>query len=220
MDTTTLLDIQGIRKSFPKPDGGELLVLDGVDLTLKEGEIIGLLGRSGSGKSTLLRLIAGLSKPAAGSITYLGNEVTAPPPGIAMVFQGFALFPWLTVLENVQLGLEALKLPPDEIRRRAIEAIDLIGLDGFESAYPRELSGGMRQRVGFARALVVHPNILMLDESFSALDVLTAETLRTDFLDLWSEGQLPIKGVLMVTHNIAEARSEEHTSELQSLMRI
>jgi NitT/TauT family transport system ATP-binding protein len=205
MNTAPLLDIQGIRKSFPKPDGGELLVLDGIDLTLKKGEIVGLLGRSGSGKSTLLRLIAGLSTPAAGSITYLGHVVTTPPPGVAMVFQSFALFPWLTVLENVQLGLEALGLPPDEIRRRAIEAIDLIGLDGFESAYPRELSGGMRQRVGFARALVVHPNILLMDEPFSALDVLTAETLRTDFLDLWAEGQLPIKGVILVTHNIEEA---------------
>lgn len=180
-------------------------MLDGIDFTLGEGEIIGLLGRSGSGKSTLLRLIAGLASPSAGSVIYHGNEVTAPPPGIAMVFQGFALFPWLTVLENVQLGLEALGLSTGELHRRAIEAIDLIGLDGFESAYPRELSGGMRQRVGFARALVVHPNILLMDEPFSALDVLTAETLRTDFLDLWSEGQLPIKGVILVTHNIEEA---------------
>jgi NitT/TauT family transport system ATP-binding protein len=122
-----------------------------------------------------------------------------------MVFQSFALFPWLSVLENVQIGLEALRLPGEEIRRRAVDAIDLIGLDGFESAYPRELSGGMRQRVGFARALVVHPNILLMDEPFSALDVLTAETLRTDFLDLWSEGQLPTKGVILVTHNIEEA---------------
>jgi NitT/TauT family transport system ATP-binding protein len=122
-----------------------------------------------------------------------------------MVFQSFALFPWMTVLENVQLGLEALGLPAAEIRRRALAAIDLIGLDGYESAYPRELSGGMRQRVGFARALVVHPNILLMDEPFSALDVLTAETLRTDFLDLWSEGKLPIKGVILVTHNIEEA---------------
>jgi len=205
MDTSPLLEIHGIRKSFSKPDGGELLVLDGINLTLREGEIVGLLGRSGSGKSTLLRLIAGLSAPVAGSISYLGRTVTAPPPGISMVFQSFALFPWLTVLENVQLGLEALGEPPEEIRRRALEAIDLIGLDGFESAYPRELSGGMRQRVGFARALVVHPNILLMDEPFSALDVLTAETLRTDFLDLWSEGQLPIKGVILVTHNIEEA---------------
>jgi len=205
MDTAPLLEIHGIRKSFLKPDGGELLVLDGIDLTLRDGEIVGLLGRSGSGKSTLLRLIAGLSAPVAGSISYLGRAVTAPPPGISMVFQSFALFPWLTVLENVQLGLEALGEPPEEIRRRALEAIDLIGLDGFESAYPRELSGGMRQRVGFARALVVHPNILLMDEPFSALDVLTAETLRTDFLDLWAEGQLPIKGVILVTHNIEEA---------------
>lgn len=200
-----LLKIEGIRKSFPKPGGGELLVLDGIDLTLREGEIVGVLGRSGSGKSTLLRLIAGLSAPAAGSISYLGQAVAEPPPGIAMVFQSFALFPWLTVMENVQLGLEALGLPSGEIRQRTLHAIDLIGLDGFESAYPRELSGGMRQRVGFARALVVHPNILLMDEPFSALDVLTAETLRTDFLDLWSEGQLPIKGMILVTHNIEEA---------------
>jgi NitT/TauT family transport system ATP-binding protein len=205
MDALPLLDVRSIRKSFPKPDGGELLVLDGIDLTLREGEIVGLLGRSGSGKSTLLRLIAGLARPAGGSITYLGQALEGPPPGIAMVFQSFALFPWLTVLENVQLGLEALGLPQEEVRRRSIAAIDMIGLDGFESAYPRELSGGMRQRVGFARALVVHPNILLMDEPFSALDVLTAETLRTDFLDLWSEGQLPIKGVILVTHNIEEA---------------
>src|SRR5260221_5243903 len=122
-----------------------------------------------------------------------------------MVFQGFALFPWLDVLENVQIGLEALGLPEAEIRRRSLAAIDMIGLDGFESAYPRELSGGMRQRVGFARALVVNPNILLMDEPFSALDVLTAETLRSDFLDLWSDGQLVIKGVILVTHNIEEA---------------
>jgi NitT/TauT family transport system ATP-binding protein len=206
METTTpLLDVRNVRKSFPKPDGAELLVLDGIDLALREGEIVGLLGRSGSGKSTLLRLIAGLARPAGGTITYLGQAVIEPPPGISMVFQSFALFPWLTVLENVELGLEALGLRREEVRRRAIAAIDMIGLDGFESAYPRELSGGMRQRVGFARALVVHPNILLMDEPFSALDVLTAETLRTDFLDLWSEGQLPIKGVILVTHNIEEA---------------
>jgi len=205
MDQTPLLDVHGLRKTFPRPDGGELLVLDGIDLTVRDGEIVGLLGRSGSGKSTLLRLIAGLAPPATGTVSYMGRPVGGPAAGIAMVFQSFALFPWLTVLENVQIGLEALGLPRAEIRRRSLEAIDLIGLDGFESAYPRELSGGMRQRVGFARALVVHPNILMLDESFSALDVLTAETLRTDFLDLWSEGQLPIKGVIMVTHNIEEA---------------
>jgi NitT/TauT family transport system ATP-binding protein len=205
MDEALLLDVQGVRKSFPRPDGGELLVLDDVNLTVREGEIVGLLGRSGSGKSTLLRLIAGLSRQAGGSVFYLGRPVEGPAEGIAMVFQSFALFPWLTVLENVELGLQALGLPAQDIRRRAIAGIDLIGLDGFESAYPRELSGGMRQRVGFARALVVHPNVLLMDEPFSALDVLTAETLRTDFLDLWSEGRLPIKGVVLVTHNIEEA---------------
>jgi len=202
---TALLNIHALRQTFPRADGGELLVLDGIDLELAQGQIVGLLGRTGSGKSTLLRSIAGLMPPSSGTITYLGQPVVAPAPGIAMVFQGFALFPWLTVLENVQLGLEALGLPEVEIRKRALAAIDLIGLDGYESAYPRELSGGMRQRVGFARALVVHPNILLMDEPFSALDVLTAETLRTDFLELWGDGKLPIKGVVLVTHNIEEA---------------
>ncbi len=203
--STDLLDIRDLRQTFPRADGGELLVLDGIDLKLQQGQIVGLLGRTGSGKSTLLRLISGLSQPSSGSVTYLGQPVLGPAPGIAMVFQSFALFPWLTVLENVQLGLEALGLPEPEIRKRALAAIDLIGLDGYESAYPRELSGGMRQRVGFARALVVHPNILLMDEPFSALDVLTAETLRTDFLELWGDGKLPIKGVVIVTHNIEEA---------------
>jgi NitT/TauT family transport system ATP-binding protein len=202
---TALLDIHGLCHTFPKADGGELVVLDGIELQVAQGQIVGLLGRTGSGKSTLLRLIAGLAQPSGGSVTYLGQPVLGPAPGIAMVFQGFALFPWLTVLENVQLGLEALGLPEAEIRKRALAAIDLIGLDGYESAYPRELSGGMRQRVGFARALVVHPNILLMDEPFSALDVLTAETLRTDFLELWGDGKLPIKGVVLVTHNIEEA---------------
>jgi NitT/TauT family transport system ATP-binding protein len=201
----SLLDIHGLRHTFPKADGGDLLVLDGIELQCVQGQIVGLLGRTGSGKSTLLRLIAGLAQPSGGTVTYLGQPVLGPAPGIAMVFQGFALFPWLTVLENVQLGLEALGLPEPEIRKRALAAIDLIGLDGYESAYPRELSGGMRQRVGFARALVVHPNILLMDEPFSALDVLTAETLRTDFLELWGDGKLPIKGVILVTHNIEEA---------------
>ncbi len=205
MSAQTLLDVHQVRRSFPRPGGGELLVLDNVELTLKEGEIVGLLGRSGSGKSTLLRLIAGLARPQGGSLSYMGQPIEGPPNGIAMVFQSFALFPWLTVLENVQIGLEAQGIDPKDIRARAIGAIDLIGLDGYESAYPRELSGGMRQRVGFARALVVHPNILLMDEPFSALDVLTAENLRTDFLELWGNGKLPIKGVILVTHNIEEA---------------
>ncbi|HKX35590.1 MAG TPA: nitrate/sulfonate/bicarbonate ABC transporter ATP-binding protein [Rhizorhapis sp.] len=202
---TNLLEIHNVRRSFPRSGGEELLVLDDVNLTLKEGEIVGLLGRSGSGKSTLLRLIAGLARPQGGSLTYMGAPIEGPAQGVAMVFQGFALFPWMTVLENVQLGLEALGLPQAEIRSRALAAIDLIGLDGYESAYPRELSGGMRQRVGFARAVVVHPNILLMDEPFSALDVLTAENLRTDLIELWGNRKLPIKGILLVTHNIEEA---------------
>jgi NitT/TauT family transport system ATP-binding protein len=205
LNLAPLLDVHSVCKSFRKPDGDELVVLEDVNLTLRPGEIVGLLGRSGSGKSTLLRSIAGLDGPTRGVVNHLGAPVSGPARGIAMVFQSFALFPWLTVLENVQLGLEALGVPVPEMRKRSLQAIDLIGLDGFESAYPRELSGGMRQRVGFARALVVHPNILLMDEPFSALDVLTAETLRSDFLDLWGEGQLPIKSVLLVTHNIEEA---------------
>ncbi len=205
MNDLPILQCTDVRKSFPKPEGAELLVLEGMNLELHEGQIVGLLGRSGSGKSTLLRLIAGLAEPTSGQVTYLGHPISGPAAGIAMVFQSFALFPWLTVFENVALGLEAQRMPRAEIRKRSLAAIDLIGLDGFESAYPRELSGGMRQRVGFARALVVHPNILLMDEPFSALDVLTAENLRTDFLDLWSEGRMPIKGVILVTHNIEEA---------------
>ncbi|MGB8275761.1 MAG: nitrate/sulfonate/bicarbonate ABC transporter ATP-binding protein [Alphaproteobacteria bacterium] len=200
-----VLNVRGVRKSFPRPSGAELLALDQISFSLEEGEIVGILGRSGSGKSTLLRLIAGLALPTAGNISYFGRALIGPAEGIAMVFQTFALFPWLTVLENVEIGLEVLRLDETEIRRRAIAAVDLIGLDGYESAYPRELSGGMRQRVGLARALVLHPAVLLMDEAFSALDVLTAETLRTDLLDLWSEGQLPIKAILMVTHNIEEA---------------
>ncbi len=180
-------------------------VLDDVSTTLSRGEIVGLLGRSGCGKSTLLRIVSGLIRPSAGEVVYQGQPLTGPADGVAMVFQSFALFPWLSVLENVEIGLKALKIAPDEARRRALAAIDLIGLDGYESAYPKELSGGMRQRVGFARAVVTHPNILLMDEPFSALDVLTAETLRSDLIDLWSEGRLPIKSILMVTHNIEEA---------------
>jgi len=201
----TLLAVSDVRKAYAKGDRHDLIVLDDVSLTIREGEIVGLLGRSGSGKSTLLRIIGGLVPPTAGDVQWCGKTVTGPCEGVAMVFQSFALFPWLTVLENVEMGLEALGVPAELRRRRALEAIDLIGLDGFESAYPKELSGGMRQRVGFARALVVHPRLLLMDEPFSALDVLTAETLRTDLIDLWIEGRLPIKSMLMVTHNIEEA---------------
>nr|WP_244106530.1 nitrate/sulfonate/bicarbonate ABC transporter ATP-binding protein [Paraburkholderia phenazinium] len=191
--------------AFARPSGEPLPVLANIDLAVREGEILGLLGRSGSGKSTLLRIAAGLIKPTSGQALYHGVPLTGPAEGIAVVFQTFALYPWLTVLENVEFGLDALALPADEVRRRAMAAIDLIGLDGFQSAFPRELSGGMRQRVGFARAIVSEPTLLLMDEPFSALDVLTAETLRTDFLDLWTEHQLSTQAVLMVTHNIEEA---------------
>ncbi|MCE4061764.1 nitrate/sulfonate/bicarbonate ABC transporter ATP-binding protein [Pandoraea sputorum] len=199
-----IFSLANVSRGFRK-GSDERQVLDGVNLQLHEGEIVGLLGRSGSGKSTLLRIIAGLIQPSSGDIRYMGEPLEGPPEGVAMVFQTFALFPWLTVLQNVEAGLEALGVEPKERRKRALAAIDLIGLDGFENAYPRELSGGMRQRVGFARALVVNPTLLLMDEPFSALDVLTAETLRTDLLDLWSQRQLPIKSILIVTHNIEEA---------------
>src|ERR1700720_3094030 len=182
-----ILSVHGVSRGFAR-GSGEVRVLTDVELLLCSGEIVGLLGRSGSGKSTLLRIIAGLIRPSSGEVVYRGRPVNGPPEGIAMVFQTFALFPWLTVLQNVEAGLEALSVPAKESRRRALSAIDLIGLDGFESAYPRELSGGMRQRVGFARALVVEPTILLLDEPFSALDVLTPETPPTTLLSFFLGG--------------------------------
>src|SRR6201995_1972882 len=165
-----LLNVEHVRRTFPRAGGEELLVLDDVNLTLRQGEIVGLLGRSGSGKSTLLRLIAGLARPQGGSLTYMGAPIQGPAQGVSMVFQSFALFPWLTVLENVQLGLEALNLPPREMRERELAAIDLIGLDGYESAYPRDLSAVMRQRLGFARAVIVPPNIHRILEPFFGQD--------------------------------------------------
>ncbi|WP_081858099.1 AAA-associated domain-containing protein [Thiomonas sp. FB-Cd] len=204
-DGVDIFRAEHVRKAFKAPDGSDLLILDDMSMHLREGEILVLLGRSGSGKSTLLRMLAGLVPPTEGTLLHRGRPITGPLPGLAMVFQSFALFPWLTVLQNVELGLEALKVPPAERKQRALAAIDLIGLDGFESAYPRELSGGMRQRVGFARALVINPDVLLMDEPFSALDVLTSETLRTDLLDLWAERKIPTRGILLVSHNIEEA---------------
>ena len=199
-----LVEVDSIRQIY-RGGAGELLVLDDVALALRSNEIVALLGRSGCGKSTLLRIIAGLMPPTSGMVTIGGERVNGPASQVAMVFQSFALFPWLTVLENVEIGLEAQGIAPEQRHKRALAAIDLIGLDGYESAYPKELSGGMRQRVGLARALVVHPKVLLMDEPFSALDVLTAETLRTDLLALWCEGRMPISSILMVTHNIEEA---------------
>ncbi len=191
---TTILNVDKVTQVFETGSGeARAPVLSEVSLGLKAGEIVAMLGRSGSGKSTLLRIISGLTRPTQGTVKIGGEPVDGPAKDVAMVFQSFALFPWLDVLDNVEIGPRSNGVPLDETRKRALKAIDTIGLDGFESAYPKELSGGMRQRVGFARALVMQPKILLMDEPFSALDVLTAETLRTDLLDLWQEGRMPIK---------------------------
>ncbi|WP_426323524.1 nitrate/sulfonate/bicarbonate ABC transporter ATP-binding protein [Pseudoduganella sp. R-43] len=205
MKKEILVDLQGVGKSFRTGDGASRTVLDGVDFALESGEIVALLGKSGSGKSTLLRIIAGLVQADAGAAKYRGAPLAEPVPGIAMVFQSFALFPWLTVQQNVELGLEAQGVPAAERAARSEAMLDLMGLSGFEGALPRELSGGMRQRVGIARALVTNPDVLLMDEAFSALDVLTGETLRNDILELWDHGRIPTRGILVVSHNIEEA---------------
>jgi NitT/TauT family transport system ATP-binding protein len=205
MSSEVLLSIRNVSKTFKKSAQQDLLVLEGVSFELKKGEIVALLGKSGSGKSTLLRIISGLVKPTSGEVEYRNSPVFSPVKGISMVFQSFALMPWMTVLQNVELGLEAQGVGREERRRRAIEAIDIIGLDGFESALPKELSGGMQQRVGFARALVVNPDILIMDEPFSALDVLTSENLKSDLLSLWKEQKTQTNAIFWVTHNIEEA---------------
>ncbi len=200
-----IITAESVTKTFSTPDGRELPVLDGVSFTLAEGEIVALLGKSGSGKSTLLRCVAGLIAPTAGTVAYRGTPLTGANPGVSLVFQTFALLPWLTVQQNVELGLEARGVAEAERAERATKAIDLIGLDGFESAYPKELSGGMRQRVGFARAVVTEPDALLMDEPFSALDVLTAENLRSELVKLWEGKGALVKSILIVTHNIEEA---------------
>ncbi|HEV3360023.1 MAG TPA: nitrate/sulfonate/bicarbonate ABC transporter ATP-binding protein [Pseudonocardiaceae bacterium] len=203
--TEVIVEVSELSKSFTGSEGDELRVLDNINLRLRSGEIVALLGRSGSGKSTLLRTIAGLIPPTSGHVSYRGTELNGANPGVAMVFQTFALMPWLTVQDNVELGLAARGVPTAKRKELAENAIDVIGLDGFESAYPKELSGGMRQRVGFARAIVLEPDLLLMDEPFSALDVLTAENLRTELMSLWQSGQFPTKGICIVTHNIEEA---------------
>ncbi|QDZ15476.1 ABC transporter ATP-binding protein [Humibacter ginsenosidimutans] len=204
-DGSPIIEVDGVTKSFPSADGTTLHVLSEVSLTLRKGEIVALLGKSGSGKSTLLRSMAGLIAPTTGQVRYRGTRLNGANPGVGMVFQSFALMPWLTVQANVELGLQARGIAAKERRRRALDAIDVIGLDGFESAYPRELSGGMRQRVGFARALVLRPDALLMDEPFSALDVLTAENLRNEVMSLWAQPDFPTSCVCIVTHNIEEA---------------
>jgi len=200
-----IIELNDVAKTFRSADGHVRPVLDTVDFTLREGEIVALLGQSGSGKSTLLRIMAGLIGADKGKVRYRGQPLYGPARAISMVFQSFALFPWLTVQQNVELGLEARGMPPGERAQKAAAAIALIGLAGFEGALPRELSGGMRQRVGIARALVTEPDVLLMDEAFSALDVLTGERLRDDILDLWTSGSMPTKAMLVVSHNIQEA---------------
>ncbi len=203
--TERLITLEGVNKSYQQPNGQQITILENINLELRPGEIVALLGPSGSGKSTLMRMIAGLIAPTEGKVVYHDRPLIGLNPGVAIVFQSFALYPWLTVLENVELGLKAKGVLPDVRRQKALQMIDVIGLDGFENAYPKELSGGMRQRVGFARALAVEPELLCMDEPFSALDVLTAENLRFELLDLWLEHRIPTRAILIVTHGIEEA---------------
>ena len=201
----TLLELQTVGRSFIAKDRKDTVILEDINLRVQEGEFLAILGPSGSGKSTLLRIIAGLLPATKGRVSYLGRETAGINPGVGMVFQSFALFPWLTVLENVLMGLQDSPLSHDEKQKKAMWVIDIVGLDGFENAYPKELSGGMRQRVGIGRALVGEPDILLMDEAFSALDVLTAENLRRDLLELWLEKKIPTKAIILVTHGIEEA---------------
>src|SRR6202790_2741030 len=200
-----IIEARKLEKFYPQPDGGRIQVIAATDLAIYPGQIIAMLGASGCGKSTLLRMLTGLSPASAGSVFWHGAPVSDGAPNVSIVFQSFALFPWLTVLENVEAPLEARGMVPIERHKRALRIIDAVGLDGFESAYPKELSGGMKQRVGVARALVVEPEVLFMDEPFSALDVLTAETLRGELLELWMGHKIPTRAIFIVTHNIEEA---------------
>jgi NitT/TauT family transport system ATP-binding protein len=200
-----IVEAVGIEKSYPQPDGTRIQVVGTTNFVIEPGRIIALLGPSGCGKSTLLRMLSGLAQPTAGTILWHGKALNGQMPNVAIVFQSFALFPWLTVLENVEAPLEARGVPAVERHKRALRTLDTVGLDGFETAYPKELSGGMKQRVGFARALVVEPEVLFMDEPFSALDVLTAENLRGELLELWLNKKMPTSAIFIVTHNIEEA---------------
>jgi NitT/TauT family transport system ATP-binding protein len=200
-----IIEARQLEKYYQQPDGTRIQVISPTDLAVYPGQIIALLGPSGCGKSTLLRMLTGLAPASGGSVYWHGHAVDGEPPNVSIVFQSFALFPWLTVLENVEAPLEARGMAPYERHKRALKIIDAVGLDGFETAYPKELSGGMKQRVGVARALVVEPEVLFMDEPFSALDVLTAETLRGEILELWLERKIPTRAIFIVTHNIEEA---------------
>jgi NitT/TauT family transport system ATP-binding protein len=204
MATPTLLEVRSVNQMYGSGER-RFTAVQNINLSMKEGEFVALVGPSGCGKSTLLRIITGLNKPTSGVVLYRDNVLTGVNPYATIVFQTFALFPWLTVQQNVELALKVRGVPAGERTKRAIALLDKVGLDGFENAYPRELSGGMRQKVGFARAMAVEPELLCLDEPFSALDVLSAEALRGELLELWTAGDIPTKAILMVTHNIEEA---------------
>jgi NitT/TauT family transport system ATP-binding protein len=204
--TPTLLEVRSVNQMYGTGDR-RFTAVQNINLSMKEGEFVALVGPSGCGKSTLLRIITGLNKPSSGVVLYRDNVLVGVNPYATIVFQTFALFPWLTVQQNVELALKVRGIPAAERAAKAVALLDKVGLDGFENAYPRELSGGMRQKVGFARAMAVEPELLCLDEPFSALDVLSAEALRGELLELWTAGAIPTKAILMVTHNIEEAIS-------------
>src|SRR6516225_4400645 len=200
-----IIEARKLEKFYPQADGSRVQVIAPTDIAVYPGQIIALLGPSGCGKSTMLRMLTGLSPTSAGSVYWHGQPVEGEAPNVSIVFQSFALFPWLTVIENVEAPLRARGIQSIECHKRALRMIDVVGLDGFETAYPKELSGGMKQRVGFARALVVEPEVLFMDEPFSALDVLTAENLRSELLELWLNKKMPTACIFIVTHNIDEA---------------
>jgi NitT/TauT family transport system ATP-binding protein len=200
-----IIRAERVEKYYAQPSENRIQVISPTDLSIGEGEIVALLGPSGSGKSTLLRMLTGLSQPSAGTVYWHDRPIATADVNVSIVFQSFALFPWLTVFENVEAPLKARGMEPAERRKRAMKILDTVGLDGFQAAYPKELSGGMRQRVGFARALVVEPEVLFMDEPFSALDVLTAENLRSELLELWQNKTIPTRAIFLVTHNIEEA---------------
>jgi len=200
-----IIEAKGLEKFYLRADGGRIPVIAPTDLAIYPDKIVTLLGPSGCGKSTLLRMLTGLARPSAGQVLWHGRPLDGCLPNVSIVFQSFALFPWLTVIENVEAPLEARGVAALERHKKALRILDAVGLDGFETAYPKELSGGMKQRVGFARALVVEPEVLFMDEPFSALDVLTAETLRGELLELWLSRKMPTRAIFMVTHNIEEA---------------
>jgi NitT/TauT family transport system ATP-binding protein len=200
-----IIRAEQVEKYYAQPSENRIQVISPTDLSITAGEIVALLGPSGSGKSTLLRMLTGLSTPSAGEVYWHEKPIATADVNVSIVFQSFALFPWLTVLENVEAPLKARGMEPAERRKRSLKILDTVGLDGFQAAYPKELSGGMRQRVGFARALVVEPEVLFMDEPFSALDVLTAENLRSELLELWQNKTIPTQAIFIVTHNIEEA---------------